>query len=229
MENRFQTSFIPKRPIVSGGSQFIKPKGPPSFFIIIGVVVFLITMGVFGGLYFYKKSLTTANEAKKQQIQTAIKNFEPELTRQLTVLKTRVDSSKQLLGNHIAVSSLLKLLETNTTQAVRFSEMSFSISLDQASGGQKMGMSLKGEASNYNTVAFQSDVFTKNDNFKSPVFSDFNLNDKGVILFNVRADIDPKIILYKQGIIAVPPASVSNPPVATSTEAISTEATSTPQ
>jgi hypothetical protein len=198
MENRLQTSFMPKRPVVGGGMESLRQKSPPSFLMIIGVVVFVITLAGFGGMYWYKGSITASNEVKKQQIQDAIKNFEPELTKQLTVLKTRIDSGKQLLGNHIAFSSVLGLLESITTKTVRFTEMTFDSSTEPQTKAQKVSIAMKGESQNYAAVAFQSDLFAKNENIKSAVFSDLNLNDKGMVVFTAKADIIPSSILYKK-------------------------------
>lgn len=222
MENRLQTSFMPKRPVVGGGMEALRQKSPPNFLLIVGVVVFIIALAAFGGLYWYKSSITASNEVKKQQIQEAIKNFEPELTKQLTVLKTRIDSGNQLLSNHIAFSSVLGLLESITTKTVRYTEMTFGISNDATSREQKMNIAMKGEAQNYAAVAFQSDLFAKNENIRNSIFSDLNLNDKGNVVFNVSADIIPTSVLYKKTLpdaeVIVPPQTETPPaPIATTT------------
>src|SRR3989344_3348115 len=158
METRFQTSFIPQKPIVTGGAEIVRRKAPPNFFLILGIVVFIFALALFGGLFLYKGTLTKSNQEKKQKITEAINNFEPELTKQLSLLKARVDSSKQLLRGHVAVTSLLALLESVTAQTIRFREMSFTVSADAISREQKMGMTLKGESQGYASIAFQSDV-----------------------------------------------------------------------
>ncbi len=223
MENRFQTSFIPKRPIVSGGGEFVRQKNPPSFFMIIGVAIFVIALALFGGLYFYKKSLTAGNEEKKQKVEQAIKNFDPELTRELTILKTRIDSSKRLLSKHVSFSTLLGDLEENTARAIRFTDLTFAVALDPMTNEEKMSLSLKGESQAYRSIAFQSDVFSKNKIFRSAIFSDINLNEKGLIVFSVKADVNPTPILYKETVLPsiepVPPETPASTATTTSTSA----------
>lgn len=189
---------MPKRPVVGGPGEPLMKKSPPNFLMIIGVAIFVLTILAFGGLYWYEGVLTKGNEAKRLQIEEAIKNFEPELTKQLTVLKTRIDYGKQLLSNHIAFSSVLGLLESSTAVTVRFTEMSFNVTSDLATRQQKMDISLKGEAQGYSSVAFQSDLFSKNENIKNPIFSDLNLNEKGLVGFSVKADVVPTSVLYKK-------------------------------
>lgn len=208
MENRLQTSFMPKRPIVGGGPAPIRQKSPPSFLMIIGVLIFIFTLGLFGGLWWYEGSLVRSNEAKRLQIENEIRNFEPELTRELTVLKTRIDSGKQLLSNHIAFSSVLGLLETITAKSVRFSEMTFTSSPDAVTRESKMTLALKGESDSYVSVAFQSDLFAKHENIRNPIFSDLNLNEKGFVGFAVKADIVPTSVLYKNTISGSAPVII---------------------
>lgn len=197
MENRFQTSFIPKRPVVAGANDIVRRKGPPSFLLIVGVLVFIVALAATGGLFLYKRTLAASNEQKKLQIEDAIRDFAPELTSQLTVLKSRIDSGKSLLGNHVAFSSVLNLLEVGTAKTVRFTDMTFTYTVDPVTREQKVNINMKGEAQTYAAVAFQSDMFSKNENLRNPVFSDLNLNDRGLVIFNVKADLNPKSILYK--------------------------------
>lgn len=198
MENRLQTSFMPKRPVVGGPGEPLRKKSPPNLLMIIGVLIFILTIAAFGGLYWYEGVLVKSNEAKRLQIEEAIRNFEPELTKKLTVLKTRIDSGKQLLSNHIAFSSVLGLLESNTAVTVRFTEMNFSVTSDASTREQKMSIALKGEAQGYSSVAFQSDLFAKNENIRNPIFSDLNLNEKGLVGFIAKADVVSASMLYRK-------------------------------
>lgn len=219
MENRLQPTFIPHRPNTPG-DPYARPKGPTSFFMVIAVVLFLLMLVAGGGLYVYKGQLTQSNEAKKAQVQEAINNFEPELTKELSVLKARIDIGKQLLENHTAFSLLLALLQINTVQPVRFTELSYVVSQDK-----KISLTLKGESRSYNAIAFQSDVFSKLQPVKTPVFGGLDLDDKGNITFGVTAELDPASVSYKNLVEALAPVPVQQAQVATSTPST---ATSTP-
>jgi len=192
MDNRLQATFMPRQSAVSGEA-YVRPKGPPNFLMIIGVVIFILTSATIGALFFYKGYVEASNETKKTEVREAIENFEPELTKELTTLKARVDAGKYLVNNHSAVSVLFALLGLNTAQTIRFQSMDVSISQDK-----KITLSLQGESRSYNAIAFQSDIFSKVEYIKNPIFSNLSLGEDGVITFNVSAEIDPSAISYKK-------------------------------
>lgn len=190
MDNNLQNTFVPKRPIIPTDSGF-RPKSHKSFFMIIAVGLFVIAILFFGGLFGYKIFLTKQNDAKKAEIEEAIKKFDPELTKNLTLLRTRLDTAKQLLSSHEAFTVFLSILQQNTVQTVRFSDLSYTSGTDN-----KISISMKGEANSYAVVAFQSDTFGTNENLKAVTISDLALNDKGAVTFNVKAEIYPESVAY---------------------------------
>lgn len=183
---------MPRQPAVSGDAH-ARPKGAPSFFKMIGILVFVLALVAMGGLFAYKKYITGNNGEKQIKVEEAIKNFEPELTRELTILKARVDAGKNLLENHKAFSLLFTLLEVNTAQTVQFNEFSFAISPDK-----KIKLTMNGEARSYNAIAFQSDVFSKVEQFKNPMFTNLAIDERGIISFDFSVDIDPSAVSYKK-------------------------------
>ncbi len=190
MDNRLQATFMPRQ-VPGANDTYTRPKGPPNFLMGIALVLILLVGGAWGGLYFYKGQISKANDAKKTQIQDAVNNFDPDLTKQLTVLKARLDAGKSLITGHTAFSRFLDLLSANTVQTIQFSDLSYTYSDDN-----KIQVDLKGSAHSYNAIAYQSDVFSKVPQIQTPVFSGLELNDKGVITFNVTAKIDPKVVSY---------------------------------
>lgn len=230
MDNRLQATFMPRQSAVSGEA-YVRPKGPPNFLMIIGVAVFVLTAATIGALFFYKDYVEANNETKKAQVEEAIANFEPELTKELTTLKARIDAGRYLMEKHSAVSVLFSLLGINTAQTVRFESMDLSISEDK-----EISLALIGESRSYNAIAFQSDLFSKVEYIKNPIFSDLVLDEDGVINFNVTATIDPTAISYKKlfpGSVAEeevlpPPVENTNPPVPDSGSSTSTANSTNP-
>ena len=159
--------------------------------MMIAVGIFVIAILLFGGLFGYKYFLTKQNDEKKAQIAEAIEKFDPELTKNLTLLRTRLDTAKQLLSSHEAFTVFLSILQQNTVQTVRFSDLSYTSGNDN-----KISISMKGEANSYAAVAFQSDVFGTNENLKAVTISNLALNDKGIVTFDVKADIYPESVAY---------------------------------
>ncbi len=221
MENRLQATFMPRQ-TASAGEPYSRPKAAPNFFMLISVVVFIFAIVALGGVYAYKGILTKSNETKKASLEEAINNFEPELTRELTVLKARMDAGKTLISNHKAVSLLFTLLELNTAQTVRFSEFAYDVSDDK-----KINLTLKGEARSYNAIAYQSDIFSKLEPIKNPVFSNLTLGEQGTISFGVKAEIDPAFVSYKKLVEGFAPSPEIIQPILTATTTVPTTSTST--
>lgn len=192
MDNHLQATFMPRQPAVSGDA-YTRPKSAPSFFRMIGILVFVLALVAMGGLFAYKKYITGSNGEKQAKVEEAIKNFEPELTRELTIIKARVDAGKNLLENHRAFSLLFTLLEINTAQTVQFNEFSFDVAPDK-----KIKLTMQGEARSYNAIAFQSDVFSKVEQFKNPMFTNLAIDERGIISFDFSADIEPSAVSYKK-------------------------------
>lgn len=225
MENRLQATFMPRQSPVPGVSS-TRPKAPTNFLMMIGVLILILVLGGMGALYAYKIFITSSNEKKQAQIQEEIKNFEPELTRDLTILKARVDAGKILLDNHRAFSLLFTLLELNTAKTVQFKEFSYTVLPDKT-----IKLNAKGEARSYNAVAFQSDIFSKVEQLKNPMFTNIELSESGSVLFSFTAELDPSTVLYKKLVSATPleasSASVTNASTTTSSSGMNSTSTQT--
>ncbi len=209
MDNRLQATFMPRQ-APGANDAYVRPKGPPNFLMGIAFVAILLIGAAWGGLFFYKGHVISANEEKKQKIQDAIDSFEPELTKQLTVLKTRIDTGKNLITNHTAFSEFLELLSTNTVQTVQFNSLSYVTGEDN-----KITITLQGRSFSYNAIAFQSDVFSKVPQIKNPVFSGIQLDESGEVSFNVTAELDPTVVSFSKqfaGAGTIPlPVTVTTP------------------
>lgn len=208
---------MPRQSATAGGA-YPGQKSPRSFFLLVGVLVFTLTVLAYGGLFVYSKYVTKSNEEKKAKVEAAIKDFEPKLTQELTLIKNRIDVGKTLLDNHKAVSLLFSLLELNTVQVLRFKE----VNISYVPESKKIALSMKGEARSYNAIAYQSDVFSKVEQMKNPVFSNLTIDDKGVISFDFSAELDTNSVLYKNlfkdfTLPAVSAAVSTSTPTATST------------
>lgn len=218
-----QPSFIPRGTSSSG--PLARPKQRMGFFTTIAVVVFIVVALAYGGLWFYKGHLTASNNEKKAIVEEEINSFDSDVTRQLTTIKQKLDLSKKLLNNHVAVSSFFTLLENITAQTVRFSELDL-----LAVPGEEYSIIMKGESISYAAAAFQSDIFAKNQYLISPIFSNLNINEKGIIGFDVRADLNPKVVSYTELVhkTLAPAPVISEPIVSTTSPSASSTTPSTP-
>lgn len=191
MEQNFQTSFIPKKPIIKEAPS----AQPVGFLMVISIVIFFTMVIAAGGLYFYKASLVSSLAKMEEQLDFAKNRFEPTKITQLQTLDRRLHASKEILSGHIAVSPIFKVLSEITMKSVRYTDFSYDTG---SSPKDKILIKLNGQALSYRSVALQADLFTKNKNLIDPVFSNLALDEKGNVSFDLEFSVEPSFVDYKQ-------------------------------
>jgi hypothetical protein len=192
MEQQFQTSFIPKKPLVTEQ----KTSGVSSnIFNIIGVVVFITSLVAAGGAYAYKTYATKKVLAQAQSLAAAKSEFEATLINNLQQVERRLNASQEILSNHISVSPIFAALQEATLKSVRYTK--FSYSLNPEAGAEKVVVKLSGQATNYTSIALQSDLLAKNKYLKNIIFSNLALDEKGNVLFDLTFSVDPSFVSYR--------------------------------
>ncbi len=230
MDLKFQTSFIPKRPVVATGMTPSRGREPLNFFSFIAMFIFIIALVASGAVFLYQRTLASSNDGKRAQIKAEIAAFDPALIEKLSMLKARIDGAGELLRSHLALTAFFGLLQNNTVATIRFKDFAFS-----SDKTDSLRVSMHGVARSFNDIVFQSDTILANSYIKNALFSNFELDPSGNVEFLLTADIDPSLVSYTQVLDRLS-ASAQNIPVtpitpvtqATSTSATSTPATSTP-
>jgi hypothetical protein len=192
MEPNFQTSFIPKKPIVEERATASKPVGLFTIFSLF--ILFAVLLGSIG-LFFYKGILTKDISKMENDLNLAKNRFEPSKITELQVLDKRLRASSEILSHHIAISPVFQALQLLTMKTVRYTKFSYDL------GGErnaKVVIKMSGLAIGYRSIALQSDLFAQNKNLIDPVFSNLTLDDKGNVLFDLEFSVDPSFVDYKQ-------------------------------
>jgi hypothetical protein len=189
MDPRFQTSFIPKKPIVAQ----IKSSSVSTInlFTLISTVIFITVVALSGGLFFYKGVVAKQIESDKATLDRARGAFEPELIAQITRLDTRIETARKLMDSHISVRPLFEFISSITLQSVRFRDFTFSYPAPD-----KIQVTMTGQAKNYASVALQSDVLNEQKNFEDVSISNMSLDGSGTISFAVSAIVNAKLLSY---------------------------------
>jgi len=191
MEQNFQTSFIPKKPMIEERAKVSRPTG---LLTIISIFIFITVVVAAGGLYFYKGIMEKNIATMSDNLVLAKNRFEPTKINQLQILDKRLRASDQILASHVAISPIFDALQTLTMKTVRYTKFSYSI--DEKT--TKIIVKMSGQAIGYRSIALQSDLFAKNKNILDPVFSNLTLDEKGNILFDLEFSVDPSFVDYKQ-------------------------------
>ena len=194
MDQNFQTSFIPKKPIMK--EQEIS-KRPVGLLTILSFLLFFTMILVLAGFYFYKGVLTKNISQMEKDLTLAKNRFEPSKITQLQVLDERLLAANEILGNHIAISPIFKALSDITMKSVRYTKFSYDLG---NANDQRITVKLSGQATGYRSVALQSDLFLKNKYLIDPAFSGLSLDEKGNVLFELEFMVDPNFVDYKQTI-----------------------------
>jgi len=199
MEPNFQTSFIPKKPIVEKRA---KPARSVGVFAIISIFILFTILLTSVGLYFYKSSLEKSLSEKGDTLISARNRFEPAKITELKLLDKRLRASSKVLAGHVAITPIFQALQDITMKTVRFTKFSYDTGSSKSgantSNSKTITVKMSGQAVGYRSVALQSDLLAKNKNFIDPVFSNLSLDDKGNVLFDLEFSVDPSFVNYKQ-------------------------------
>lgn len=190
MEPTVQTSFIPRKPLTETQAPRERPVG---IFTFIATILFFASVISAGGMYFYKTTLIKGVATKAASLETIKNSFEPSLITDLQTLDRRLTASNQILSNHIALSPIFSELSKLTLRTVRYTKFSYDIAKETGSIHVKMS----GQATDYNSVALQSQSFNKSQAMKNIVFpSNLTLDDQGHPSFDLEFDVDPSFVKY---------------------------------
>ncbi|MBA3733411.1 PilN domain-containing protein [Patescibacteria group bacterium] len=194
MEPKFQTSFIPKKPIGTAPGNAFNAIHTTNIFSLIATVAFLVAFIFSAALFAYKSLLTSQIKVAEQNVNTARASFQPEKIKDLVDANSRIMSSKQLLEKHVIVSEVLHLLQDLTVKKMKFSELTYVNKNDTPI------ITLKGEAQSFNALAAQQDIFNNSAFMRNPEFSGFVLVDNGNISVDFTSTLDPNLISYKKAV-----------------------------
>jgi hypothetical protein len=192
MEQNFQTSFIPKKPIIEERAVVSRPV---NLLTIISIFIFFTVIIATGALYFYDRILAKNITQMENDLNLAKGRFEPSKIIQLQVLDKRLIASNEILSKHVAISPIFKALQAITMKTIGYTKFSYDF---ENSKNAKIVIKMSGVAVGYRSVALQSDLFTKNKYFIDPIFSNLLLDDKGNVLFDLEFSVDPNFIDYKK-------------------------------
>lgn len=192
-EQKFTTSFIPKKQTsaVSSGGR-IKKKGS-DLFTLVAFVIFITMIVVAVGTFLYKIKLENDIQTQREQIKTASESIDKEFLDEILRLDTRVNSVKRLLDNHLAPSKIFPILEENTYKTLKFNNLSYSIN------GRDVVLSGSGIAAGFPTIVLQSDAYG-DAGLRDVIFSGLGETNGGLVTFSFSAKMGLDKIEYKSGV-----------------------------
>lgn len=194
MENSFQTSFIPKKPIASTSSR--PSHAPTSIFTILAFLLIIIVGGASGGLFLYKNYLIKQKETLSLSLEKVRDSFEKDTIDELELYDKRVSASRHVLDSHIVLSPMFELLGNLTIPSIQYTKF------DHQTNNQGFFVKMSGVALDYRSIALQADVFNsaKGRYFKNVVFSNLSKDKSNKVLFDVEFNVDPVLLSYEKNL-----------------------------
>jgi hypothetical protein len=192
MDKEFQTSFIPKKPLVEERASTRRPVGLLNFIVTI---IFIGSIVAAGGAYAYELSLKKSVADMDAQLGLAREHFDDAAITEMQNLDKRLRASDQILSSHIMISPIFMALQSLTLKTVSYTRFDYKINTD--AGKTKVEITMSGKATSYEAIALQSDSLAQNKYIKDPVFSNLNLDEKGRVTFDLSFIVDPTFINYK--------------------------------
>ena len=192
MEPKFQTSFIPKKPIVTAPGSAFSPIHSTNIFSTIATILFILTLIASLGLFLYKNILLGKISEGEKNLSEARSAFQPEKMQELIYANSRIIAVNTLLQNHLMPSRLLSLLETLTLKKTRFTRLEYGVHKGAYT------LSIDGDVLSYNALSEQLDVFTSSDFLKEVTLSSFNLGENGIVKAVLSSHFSPSLVSYKE-------------------------------
>lgn len=191
MEPNFQTSFIPKKPMIE--ERFVAPR-PIGLLTVVSIFIFFTILLASAGLYFYQGFMASNISKMEGDLVKSKDAFESAGISRYQLLDKRINASNEVLSKHIAVSPIFKILQDITMKTVQYTNFSYNFNEKE----NKINVKMKGIATGYRSIALQADLFTTNENLIDPIFSNPSLDDKGQVIFDLDFSVDSNLLNYKQ-------------------------------
>src|SRR4051812_27559084 len=110
MDNQFQSSFIPKKPLI--GADVASHRAPVNFFALFGLVIFILSIALAVGSFFWVKILEGQVASNQATLKADRLAFNPDLIDEIKHVSDRMNAAKDILGNHISLLDFFTLIQS---------------------------------------------------------------------------------------------------------------------
>ena len=194
MENSFQTSFIPKKPINT-----ISPvsRRSASLFSVFTVIILIIMVVSSIGLFIYKGYLNKQKEVLSATLLRVRDSFEKETIDELELFDKKTNIAQDILNDHIVLSPLFELLGELTIPTIQYTKF------EHQTSEKGFYVKMSGIAKDYRSIALQADVFNvaRGRYLKDVVFSNLLKDKSNYVTFNIEFSVDPSLLSYEKNIL----------------------------
>lgn len=155
----------------------------------IFLILLILSLLLFGGLFIYKKSLNKELSDFKKEILILDQKRNPELEEKIVNLDKKLEILESIFNNHLYWSELFTRIENLVLKKAYFSKVRIGfLETDLA-------INLSGNALTYTILAQQMLSFQEDSSVKSVQVSDISLGSEGGIDFNLQIIFSKNILI----------------------------------
>ncbi len=219
METKFQTSFIPKKPLTAASPSPSVDNNSTSVLLLVGILIFVVSVLAAGGAYGWQVYLNSQKEQYKSDLAKLQNSVDITNIRKYKQMATKIDLASTTLSKHVALSQVFSALSKLAVGNIRFTNMDLQVPTDGKTDQAKIN--LTGYAPSYEALAFQSDMLghleelNLRDIVMNPIIQDPVQNQNSNISFTLSANLSPDSMSYKHSILS-PDSTVLPVPANTS-------------
>ncbi|MEK7117002.1 MAG: hypothetical protein AAB837_02460 [Patescibacteria group bacterium] len=187
MAPNFQSSFIPKEPV----TEEVFKKKKAGIFGVLAVSLFISSIVISAAMYVYKGIIKSEIQNLQSQLAESEKNIDKKTIGDMSQFAKKLDIVKSIVYKHQVISNFLSSLASSTVSSVQFTDFAYNNAKEDS-----LDVTLHGKADSYASIALQENIFSQNKRFKSMLFSNLTLADKGEVSFDLAISVDPQISVY---------------------------------
>ena len=161
-----------------------------AFAMFAAILLFVLSLAAYAGLFFINKSQEDAQAQLVIQIQQKEDDLRPKLLDQIFVLEKKLQSVGAVIGAHQFTANTFTALERDTHPRVIFDSYSF-VPKDR-------NIELKGEADDFAVLGRQIAFLQGDQQINNVEFGGLALTDKGRIKFNLTLHLLPSLTATRQ-------------------------------
>lgn len=193
MENSFQTSFIPKKPIIANNAISKRTSNTTSISMTVSIFILIVILLSAGGLFAYKEYYLIKNkEALSLNLKKIKESFNSDTITELEMYDKRTTVVRQILEAHTVLSPLFEKINELTLSSIQYTKFDHKIT------NNLFSVRMSGIANDYKSIALQADVFNtdKGIMFKDVIFSNLTKDKSNFVTFDVEFNVDPALLSY---------------------------------
>ena len=204
MENSFQTSFIPKKPILTN-STVSTPSNTTSITMVVSFFIFIVMLVSAGGLYLYKNYiLVKSKEDLSASLFKIRDSFDKNTIAELETYDKRTTVARDILSNHIVLSPLFETINKLTLSSIQYTNF------EHTTNNSIFSVKMSGIAQDYKSIALQADVFNNEKEgkmFKDVIFSNLTKDKNNFVTFDLAFTVDPALLSYTNNLVNAAPST----------------------